>query len=310
MHQAPDVDPTRRVEVVIATRDRRDRLLATLDRLVGAGWPVTVVDDGSTDGTAAATAAAFPGVGLLRLPRSRGAAARNVGVRAATAPYVAFCDDDSWWPPGSLERAADVLDAWPHLAVLVARVEVGEARRPDPLCPVLATSPLGPRPGAPTPRVLGFLACGAVVRRSAFLEVGGFARRFGVGGEEQLLAIDLACRGWWCSYVDDVVAVHDPAPRAASADRQVRQARNALWSAWLRRPLRAAARQTGEVLKEAARQGLGLRVAGAALAGLPVVAPGRRAVPAAVEADLRALEGPGAQPGPGAPGHGRGTRCG
>lgn len=45
----------RRMEIVITSRDRRPRLLATLARLdaLGEGWPVTVVDDGSVDGTEA-----------------------------------------------------------------------------------------------------------------------------------------------------------------------------------------------------------------------------------------------------------------
>ena len=39
--------------------------------------------------------------------------------------------------------------------------------------------------------MLGFLACGAVARRSAVLACGGFHERYGFGGEEQLLAIDM-----------------------------------------------------------------------------------------------------------------------
>jgi N-acetylglucosaminyl-diphospho-decaprenol L-rhamnosyltransferase len=37
--------------------------------------------------------------------------------------------------------------------------------------------------------VLGFVACGAVVRRSAFLEADGFHPRFEVGGEESILVL-------------------------------------------------------------------------------------------------------------------------
>jgi hypothetical protein len=51
-------------------------------------------------------------------------------------------------------------------------------------------------PDLPGPPVLGFIACGGIVRRAAFLEVGGFNSRLGVGGEEELLAVDLTARGW------------------------------------------------------------------------------------------------------------------
>src|SRR3954471_11303511 len=122
--------------IVIASRDRRERLLSTLARLSAAAepWPVTVVDDGSRDGTAAAVLERFPEVRLLRLGRSRGAAGPNPGVAAPPARAVAFCDDDSWWAPGALARSVELLDAHPRLGVLVARVEVGAERAADPIC--------------------------------------------------------------------------------------------------------------------------------------------------------------------------------
>ena len=42
------------------------------------------------------------------LDKNHGALARNLGVRATQAPYVAFSDDDSWWQAGSLGRAASI----------------------------------------------------------------------------------------------------------------------------------------------------------------------------------------------------------
>ena len=65
----------------------------------------------------------------------------------------------------------------------------------------------------PEPLVLGFLAGASVVRRHAVLDVGGFEPRFFLGGEEQLLAIDLRAAGWCLAYVDDVVVHHHPSPR-------------------------------------------------------------------------------------------------
>jgi len=39
-------------------------------------------------------------------------------------PYAAFCDDDTWWEPGSLALAADALDAQPDIAAVTARIVV------------------------------------------------------------------------------------------------------------------------------------------------------------------------------------------
>jgi GT2 family glycosyltransferase len=267
--------------LVICTRDRRDILLATLPRVLEHAHraPVLVVDDGSADGTPAAVAAQFPGLAVLSLTRSQGAAARNVGVRAAGTELVAFSDDDSWWAPGALERAAAVFAQRPRLGLLAARVLVGPARQLDPVCAAIER--------ASGLTVMGFVACGAVVRRDAFLEVGGFERRYGIGGEEQRLVLDLLTAGHETAYDPLVVAHHHPPP-GARPGREATMLRNDLWTAWTRRPWRAALGETGGLVRRFARRpgvlvGAGTR----ALAGLPWVLRDRRPVPAAVERQLR-----------------------
>jgi GT2 family glycosyltransferase len=282
-----------RVAVVIATRNRGPELLGTLERLraLPEQPPVVVVDNGSADGTVELVRARHhrPGVRVVGLRRNLGGAARTVGARLVDSPYVAFSDDDSWWAPGALGRAAGLLERHPRLAVLAARVLVGPEGWLDPVCGEMAHSPLGRAGDLPGPSVLGFIACGAVVRRSAFLEVGGFDARLGVGGEEELLSVDLAARGWGLAYVDEVVAHHHPSPSRDPSGRRRVQVRNALWSAWLRRPLGGAARQTAHfaalaVHQRGASSGLLL-----AMLGLPWVLRERRRVPDELEAALRIL---------------------
>jgi GT2 family glycosyltransferase len=277
------------VTVVIATRDRRASLLATLERLAALPErpPVVVVDNASSDGTPAAVRAAWPGVRVVALARNAGAAARTAGARLAATPFVAFSDDDSWWAPGALARAADLLDRHPAMGLIAARVLVGPQERLDPTCAAMARSPLAAPAGAPGPAVLGFLACGAVVRRSAFLGCGGFEPRYGTGGEEELLALDLAAAGWRLHYVDEVVAHHHPALGGRDARTRV-QVRNALWSCWLRRPAPRAVARSASILAGAGRAGApGLADA---LASLRWVARHRRVIPPDVEQALRRLQ--------------------
>ena len=94
--------------VVVCTHDRRERLLATLGRLraLESPPPIVVVDNASTDGTAAAVRRRYLDVAVIESRRPLGSAARTLGVAAAGTPLVAFSDDDSWWAPGALERAA------------------------------------------------------------------------------------------------------------------------------------------------------------------------------------------------------------
>ncbi|MEA2250232.1 MAG: hypothetical protein QOG70_474 [Solirubrobacteraceae bacterium] len=276
--------------VVIATRDRRERLVATLERLSALEErpPVLVVDNGSRDGTADAVRERFPDVEVTVLPTDRGAGARNVALRALDAAYVGLCDDDSWWAPGALTRAAAALDRAPRLAVVAARVLVGARERLDATCELMARSPLGARAGLPGPRVLGFVACGAVVRRTAVLGVGGFDERYGIGGEELPLALDLARAGWWLAYAPDVVAHHHPPAAGRRRDREALTARNDLWTAWLHRPPLTAAGRTARILAGARRQAPSAALA--ALAGGRWVARERRPAHAAVERELRLVE--------------------
>jgi GT2 family glycosyltransferase len=273
------------VAVVIATRDRRSELLHTLGRLAALGDapPVIVVDNASSDGTAEAVREAHPEAVLVALHRNIGAAARTVGARRASTPYVAFCDDDSWWAPRALQRAADHFARTPRMALLAARILVGPDERLDPTCVAMAASPLPGDGDLPGPPILGFVACGAIVRRDAFLAIGGFNERLGIGGEESLLALDLAAAGWSLAYVDDVVAYHHPSagPRIGRAQLMLR---NDLWVTWLRRPLDVAIDTTVRCLQDGH-----VEAVAAAARGLPWILRERRVVPADVDAAARRL---------------------
>jgi GT2 family glycosyltransferase len=264
-----------RVTIVVATRDRRADLAQSLPR---HDAPVILVDNGSTDGSVAAVRARFPAVKILALGHNCGAPARNVGVERARTPYVAFADDDSWWAPGALARAADLFDAHPRLGRLAGRVLVGPAHRPDPVCAQMEVAPLGTSPDLPGPSV--FLACGAVVRRRAFLTAGGFDDVVFFSGEEERLALDLAAAGWGLAYVGDVVAHHHPSPVRDPRGRQALNVRNSVLTACLRRPWGVAARRVVHAARHDAASRAGLW---AAVPRLPRALARRRSLPPAVE---------------------------
>jgi glycosyltransferase involved in cell wall biosynthesis len=289
---APDV-VTRRapVTVVIATRNRAAELCRTLGELTALEErpEVIVVDNGSADATPAAVRDRYPSVTLIRLERNRGAWARNVGVARAATRYVAFSDDDSWWEPGSLRVACEMLDAHAGLGLVTGRTLVGRDRADDPLNAVLAASPL-PRHGLPGPRVLGFLGCAAVARRTAYLRVGGYSSLLGVGGEEQLLAMDLAAAGWAIAYVDAIVARHFPSQVRDVAARRVIEERNRILVGWLRRPLGHALAGTVLLAARARRDPVARRALAGLLPLLPRILAARRPLPPSVEAQLRMLD--------------------
>jgi GT2 family glycosyltransferase len=284
------VDP--RVAVVMITHNRREEVLASLDRLTRLPERprIVVVDNDSRDDTIDAVSRRFPQVEVLSAGGNLGAAARNLGVRSVETPYVALCDDDTWWEPGSLAHAADLFDAHPRLAVATARILVGPDEEEDSICALLERSPLPAEPGIPGPPLLGFMAGASVVRRSAFLTVGGFEPRFFLGGEEELLAADLVAAGWWLCYVPRLTVHHHPSTRRDACSRRWHILRNALWSTWLRRPVSGVLRKTGHLVRTAPLSRETWRGLAAAFAGLPWVLRRRRVVPPEVERRFRLLE--------------------
>lgn len=288
---SPEHRPDARVGVVVITHDRRAELDRTLHLLrdLPEAPPVVVVDNGSSDGTAGAVRRHHPWVTLVASRRNLGAVGRNLGVQLIDTPYVAFCDDDTWWEPGSLARAADALDAHPDVAVVTARIVVEPAGTEDPIVAELRDSPVRGRPGLPGPALGSFLAGASVVRRTAFIGAGGFHPRLWLGGEEELLAADLAAVGWELCYLPSATVHHAASSARDTAKRLHDGVRNTLWFTWLRRPLPAALRRTSAVLAEA-RSGPALRGVLAALRGVPWVLGARRVLPAHVEERFRALE--------------------
>jgi GT2 family glycosyltransferase len=278
------------VAVVVATRNRSRSLTTTIEalRALPERPRVVVVDNASTDGTPEHMAGRFPDVDIIPLRENLGAAARTIGARRVRTEYVAFSDDDSWWEPGALARAADHFRRHPRLALVAARILVGPRGALDPVSVEMARSPLPRRSQLPGPPILGFVACGSVVRRSAFLHVGGFNPTLGLGGEELLLALDLAARGYDLAYAEDVVARHYPAPGLRDGRTQA-LVRNDLWIAWMRRRPAGAVRATLRTLASAITSPAGRRGIADAVVGLPWALRERQPVPARVEDQLRLL---------------------
>jgi GT2 family glycosyltransferase len=272
-----------RVTTVVITQDRLPGLRQTLPRHQP---PVILVDNASSDGTPAWVAEHLPHVEMVRLAENRGAVARNVGVEAARTPYVAFADDDSWWAPGALEVAADLFDRHPRLAVLAGRILVGPEEREDPICAEMRDSPLGRPADLPGPEVLGFLACGAVVRREAFLAVSGFDEVVEFGGEEERVALDLRSGGWALCYGPEVVAHHHPTGGRDSARRAVRWHRNRILTTLMRRPWPVVA---GAVIAAGRSGPHGRAGVRAAVRRAPAALARRRVLSPGVEAARRLL---------------------
>jgi hypothetical protein len=106
------------VSTVIPTYNRAHFVRRAVDSALAQSRPedeVIVVDDGSTDNTAAVLAPYGDRIKCVRTANGGGGAARNVGVRHATRDLVAFLDSDDEWMPGKLDLARRWLEARPDV---------------------------------------------------------------------------------------------------------------------------------------------------------------------------------------------------
>lgn len=93
------------------------RTLASVRAQTFRDFELIVVDDGSTDDSAAKVAG--EDVRLIRQANAGPGAARNRGIREAHGEYLAFLDADDEWLPGYLEESVRLLAAQPSAVASV-----------------------------------------------------------------------------------------------------------------------------------------------------------------------------------------------
>lgn len=102
-----------KVSVIIPTYNCAEYLAAALESVFQQTLKeieVVVVDDGSTDNTQAIMAPWRSRVVFIVQNHAGVSAARNAGIAASSAPYIAFLDADDSWMPGKLENQVAVLE--------------------------------------------------------------------------------------------------------------------------------------------------------------------------------------------------------
>ncbi len=124
---APVTRPS--VAVVVPTRDRPVLLRRTLDAVFAQTYrgeveAIVVYDQGEPDPGLQQEYAGHP-LTVITNTRTPGlAGARNSGVLATSADWIAFCDDDDEWMPHKLERQLSRHESSPDCAVVVSGILV------------------------------------------------------------------------------------------------------------------------------------------------------------------------------------------
>lgn len=221
------------VDVVIVNWNAGIWLKHCLDSLAHFGGPdvarVTVVDNGSTDGSHQVAVDGLP-LQIVEANANLGfGRACNLGARGGSAPYILFLNPDAAMIDGSLGAIVDFMQSAEGAGVGICGPRlVGEDGRTQRSCSNFA------RPSTYIGGAMGLserlpwlfkpqlaqinydlsqivdqpIGAYFVIRRSLFEELGGFDERFFVYFEEVDLAFRAKKRGWDAYYLADAVAFH------------------------------------------------------------------------------------------------------
>ncbi len=202
------------VSVILPVYNRAalvERALASVLQQSYRDLEVLVVDDGSTDGTAAQVAAhPDPRVRLIRRDRNYGqASARNLGVARAQGWLLAFQDSDDEWLPEKLARQVALLAPRHDLAMVYGDL----VRIPQSGSPFVISAPDLVRGRIMDDRASGYASYGlgiqtCLIRSSVMRELGGFRDNMRCF-EDLEFFLRLTRRYTACRLAEPLVRYHD-----------------------------------------------------------------------------------------------------
>lgn len=212
---APTADAPRSVSVIIPVKDRAEELRRCLESVRGLQYSrealeIVVVDDGSSD-DGPAVARSLGALVVASGGRGLGpAAARNRGASAARGEILAFLDSDC---VASERWLLEIVEAFgdPGIAAVGGRVDgMRTSSALDRYEAEMSSLSLGARGRcAQLGNDTFYLpSCNLLVRRSAFLDVGGFREGLHVA-EDVDLSWRLRDRGWAIAYVPRGRVLHE-----------------------------------------------------------------------------------------------------
>lgn len=206
--------------VIVSWNGRRflDDCLKAAAAQEGVDAEIVLVDNGSSDGTAAYVRARFPDVRLVALGENRGfAGGNNAGAREARGQYLAFLNNDTVADPGWLRALRGGLDAPSRFLLATSRIVYMH----DPSVIDSAGDGAfrwggafkrhhGDRADTAARAMEVFGVCGAacLIPKGVFDEIGGFDEDFFVSHEDVDLSYRARLRGYRCRYVPEAVVRH------------------------------------------------------------------------------------------------------
>lgn len=235
-----------KVSVVIVNWNGRQFLERCLPSVLRQSYPnysVTVVDNGSSDGSPDFIRREFPTVALIQNERNVGfAAGNNVGIRSTDGAYVATLNNDAQVESNWLAEAVDAISSDEGVGMVASKMLFHD--RPHLInstgisldLAAIAWDRLGGSADDPLDdrrvEVFGPSAGAALYRRKMLEDVGLFDEDFFMYLEDVDLAWRARLRGWKCLYVPTarVLHVHSGSAVEGSAFKNYHLGRNKVWT--------------------------------------------------------------------------------
>jgi glycosyltransferase involved in cell wall biosynthesis len=205
--QLPRTAP--RVDAIITCHGYGRFLGGAIESVLAQSYPnlaVLIVDDGSTDDTAAVAARyADRGVRYVYRPQGGAGQARNFGLRATSAPLVAFLDADDAWLPHRVAVGVAHLERHPDAALVAAHsFACDEALQPTSIVHALRGPACGMVLDALLVHNVVLNPSSVLIRRTALEAAGGFSEI--PIGQDWDTWLEIAKR-FPIGFIDDVVAL-------------------------------------------------------------------------------------------------------
>jgi GT2 family glycosyltransferase len=194
-------------------------VLSSLRKQTADDFEVTVVDNGSTDGTLAYLEEEWPEVRAVSLPENLGyAGGAKRGVEATTSEHVAFLNDDMELEPEWIERLSAELDRDPRLGVVTSKVmfdrdrtliyQAGYEFYVYGWCATRGVHETDEGQYDVRLPTVGGTGAGSIYRRAALERAGGFDGDYFMYCEEVDLGLRLLMAGYTGLYIPSPIAFH------------------------------------------------------------------------------------------------------
>ena len=192
------------VTVNILSFNRKKDLVDTIRHVLDQDYKnieIIVVDNASNDGTQRMLNSEYPQVKLVSLNKNVGISAWNHGVDESLGEYILFLDDDSYPESGAIASGVKALQDNESVGVVGYKIFNSHLK--------IVENKEGLEFYKKNNYSLGFIGCGAIIRKELFVRLNGFNKNIFLYHHEYDFSARVYNAGYKVVLIDDAEVVHN-----------------------------------------------------------------------------------------------------